>query len=314
MGNRPTSIDEVHEDLYLESSSNSLLNDNSHSDTADTVIQLEESDEVIPQNNQNHNGAIDDDTLNHLLGQAGFFNDIITYNENHNVRRLVNSFEDEMFGLEMDDGELAMDSDPDVLDVLEHVSFPVNLNGDKLKVVISEDNSVHLIGILDAVESCEVEIKIGEQKSKKLRFQSGIDQELDYDTGLELEDKEIPVLIMVSTSDKSQITSCTLFVNTDGGYITVDKQVITMEGEAYNTYEIYGMSSTKEETEECVICLTEQRDTIVIPCRHFCVCHGCAEVLKYQSNKCPICRAQTSTMVQILSDSKQQNSTDSLVM
>jgi hypothetical protein len=48
-------------------------------------------------------------------------------------------------------------------------------------------------------------------------------------------------------------------------------------------------------TRECVICMADDRDTLVLPCRHMCLCKSCAEVLRGQSNKCPICR-QGSTM------------------
>lgn len=41
---------------------------------------------------------------------------------------------------------------------------------------------------------------------------------------------------------------------------------------------------------ECVICLTQRRDTLFLPCRHMCLCLPCAESLCLHSDKCPICR------------------------
>jgi hypothetical protein len=41
---------------------------------------------------------------------------------------------------------------------------------------------------------------------------------------------------------------------------------------------------------ECVICMSETRDTLILPCRHLCLCKMCANNLKIQSNNCPICR------------------------
>jgi hypothetical protein len=41
---------------------------------------------------------------------------------------------------------------------------------------------------------------------------------------------------------------------------------------------------------ECVICLTEPRDTTVLPCRHMCLCAACAQQLRFNTNKCPVCR------------------------
>ena len=45
---------------------------------------------------------------------------------------------------------------------------------------------------------------------------------------------------------------------------------------------------------ECVICFSEKIDTIIMPCRHMCLCISCTISLqksgKPQNRKCPICR------------------------
>lgn len=62
---------------------------------------------------------------------------------------------------------------------------------------------------------------------------------------------------------------------------------------------------------ECVICLTVERDTIVLPCRHLCLCAECAESLRSRVDKCPICRESCQGLLQVrLID--QGNSVDSL--
>lgn len=45
-----------------------------------------------------------------------------------------------------------------------------------------------------------------------------------------------------------------------------------------------------ENTFECVICMSEERDTMLLPCRHLCLCGSCAQSLRYQASSCPICR------------------------
>jgi hypothetical protein len=58
--------------------------------------------------------------------------------------------------------------------------------------------------------------------------------------------------------------------------------------------------------------MSESRDTLVLPCRHLCLCNPCAEVLRYQvafvlaltvsdpqANKCPICRANFHSLLQL---------------
>ncbi len=50
---------------------------------------------------------------------------------------------------------------------------------------------------------------------------------------------------------------------------------------------------------ECVICMSAPRDTTALPCRHMCMCHGCASALKTQTNKCPICRNEIESLLHI---------------
>ena len=37
----------------------------------------------------------------------------------------------------------------------------------------------------------------------------------------------------------------------------------------------------------------------VLPCRHMCLCTDCADVIRHQSNKCPICRQPVQSLLQI---------------
>ena len=52
--------------------------------------------------------------------------------------------------------------------------------------------------------------------------------------------------------------------------------------------DIFGVSDYTT-SPECVACLTEPRDTILLPCRHLCVCSSCFELLTL--DRCPVCRA-----------------------
>ncbi|RKP18840.1 hypothetical protein ROZALSC1DRAFT_22837 [Rozella allomycis CSF55] len=76
-------------------------------------------------------------------------------------------------------------------------------------------------------------------------------------------------------------------------------------GKKYLLLEIYGcpnydndMNTTTNTstdslgtTRECIICMSEEKSVIVLPCRHLCLCGDCAEQLRSQSHKCPICRS-----------------------
>ena len=48
------------------------------------------------------------------------------------------------------------------------------------------------------------------------------------------------------------------------------------------------------EAEKCVACMEDPRDTILLPCRHLCVCAGCFELLT-PLDRCPVCRAAFSS-------------------
>ncbi|XP_073829361.1 mahogunin ring finger 1 [Musca autumnalis] len=88
------------------------------------------------------------------------------------------------------------------------------------------------------------------------------------------------------------------------------KQKIFVDGLCYLLQEIYGIenkainkSSIDEDLDdhgsECVICMSETRDTLILPCRHLCLCYSCADSLRYQANCCPICRAPFRALLQI---------------
>uniref|UniRef100_A0AAY4CR57 E3 ubiquitin-protein ligase n=1 Tax=Denticeps clupeoides TaxID=299321 RepID=A0AAY4CR57_9TELE len=54
-----------------------------------------------------------------------------------------------------------------------------------------------------------------------------------------------------------------------------------------------------DNSNECVVCLSDLRDTLILPCRHLCLCNSCADTLRYQANNCPICRLPFRALLQI---------------
>nr|GEY57739.1 probable E3 ubiquitin-protein ligase LOG2 [Tanacetum cinerariifolium] len=105
----------------------------------------------------------------------------------------------------------------------------------------------------------------------------------------------------------SQITNV-VFEKVKGEYkVRVVKQILWVNGTRYELQEIYGIGNSVDGGEfdgndpgkECVICLSEPRDTTVLPCRHMCLCNGCAKVLRFQTNKCPICRQPFERLLEI---------------
>jgi hypothetical protein len=75
----------------------------------------------------------------------------------------------------------------------------------------------------------------------------------------------------------SQTTQAVIEKKDDGDYrVRVVKQIIWVNGTRYELQEIYGIENSgpssgfddSDTGKECVICLSEPRDTTVLPCRH----------------------------------------------
>uniref|UniRef100_A0A7N8XYJ9 E3 ubiquitin-protein ligase n=1 Tax=Mastacembelus armatus TaxID=205130 RepID=A0A7N8XYJ9_9TELE len=87
---------------------------------------------------------------------------------------------------------------------------------------------------------------------------------------------------------------------------------LIVDGVSYLLQEIYGIENKYNSQEskvaddeisdnsaECVVCLSDVRDTLILPCRHLCLCNACADTLRYQANCCPICRLPFRALLQI---------------
>jgi len=112
----------------------------------------------------------------------------------------------------------------------------------------------------------------------------------------------------------SQTTFATLVRPAEPGGawgLKILQQSIVYNGNVYELQEIYGIEKAAPipagmeddaeaaEGRECVICMCEPRDTMVLPCRHMCLCAECAQALRLQTNKCPLCRHAVESFLQI---------------
>jgi hypothetical protein len=79
------------------------------------------------------------------------------------------------------------------------------------------------------------------------------------------------------------------------------KQNVVINGYQYPMQEVYGLAElgskdhdNEDAQQPCVVCLTDPRNTVVLPCQHLCCCEECAAQLqigaKMRGDKCPICR------------------------
>ncbi|KAL4240040.1 hypothetical protein ACF0H5_000835 [Mactra antiquata] len=131
---------------------------------------------------------------------------------------------------------------------------------------------------------------------------------------------EMPMVILCTAEDDdgSQHAHMTFAViersSLDGCYVIKPlKQKQFVHGLCYLLQEIYGIENKTEKIKdddgddddledsgaECVICMSDMRDTLILPCRHLCLCSTCAESLRYQASSCPICRSPFRALLQI---------------
>lgn len=83
---------------------------------------------------------------------------------------------------------------------------------------------------------------------------------------------------LVSGSLNSQITQAIFEKEKGEFHVRVVKQILWVDKKRYELQEIYGIANSVESDlegndpgKECVICLSEPRDTTVLPCRHMVI-------------------------------------------
>lgn len=78
-------------------------------------------------------------------------------------------------------------------------------------------------------------------------------------------------------------------------------QKLMDENNAFYLSEVFSNSRDAEDVSECDICLERQKDSIIIPCFHMCLCNVCANIMRGQYNsRCPICRTPVKSLVNLV--------------
>lgn len=93
------------------------------------------------------------------------------------------------------------------------------------------------------------------------------------------EGSKVDVLNASSHAPHAQITQAVLEKKGDGNFqVKVIKQILSIDGARYELREIFGISDSDETAisdvdsgKECIICLTEDKNTAVLPCRHMVI-------------------------------------------
>ena len=212
---------------------------------------------------------------------------------------------------------------------LESILVTVNLVRSPIKLAKAEDGWT-LTCYTDGLTPFRVEAWINGQIRASTEQNIGMASECALPLDIEEDDSCFKMMIVLRSKETPstvlsqgkmlsgvQINELAVCQNRDKtGYdVKIEKQKIIIANYEMDLYEIYGQPHHivhKEEVpgcsnglssyfsasnndlpgfnRECVICLSQRRDTLFLPCRHMCICLPCAESLCLQSDKCPICR------------------------
>uniref|UniRef100_A0A8C9U2N6 E3 ubiquitin-protein ligase n=1 Tax=Scleropages formosus TaxID=113540 RepID=A0A8C9U2N6_SCLFO len=143
--------------------------------------------------------------------------------------------------------------------------------------------------------------------SFKIDFSEWKEEELSFDL-----DRGIFPMVIQAVVDEGDGRLFETPGHVDGSFsVKPLKQKQIVDRVSYLLQEIYGIENkNNQETKqlddengdnsnECVVCLSDLRDTLILPCRHLCLCNSCADTLRYQANNCPICRLPFRALLQI---------------
>ena len=139
---------------------------------------------------------------------------------------------------------------------------------------------------VDKADSCK----------RKIEFSSLRDVE-SSDVGIsttDLDDDE--------KNDYAKIDFGLYFLEESNGSVQANSFVVGVDGAIFSPTEMFGLSSDSSANQEdedaggeCLICLTDPKEVLLLPCKHFCVCSDCFVHL----DKCPVCRASFDKYVVI---------------
>lgn len=92
--------------------------------------------------------------------------------------------------------------------------------------------------------------------------------------------------------------------------VRVLKQIVLINGLPFEIKTIYGMTEEHDaqegevkvdvhdtESKECLVCLDVEKDTVIMPCGHLCICQTCGKDLIKSKYTCPVCRGHIQSLI-----------------
>lgn len=144
------------------------------------------------------------------------------------------------------------------------------------------------------------------------------EKDLFYQTGSTTYPVVVHIVAETESSSQHSLATYAQFEKSNSGVYSLKPliQKANINGLNFVLKEIFGIEKKEENRDadessnfgdfdddndntECVVCMSSAKDTMALPCRHLCLCNPCADVLRFQANKCPICRAPFHSLLQI---------------
>eukprot|EP00055_Hartaetosiga_balthica_P015666 m.94454 g.94454 ORF g.94454 m.94454 type:complete len:483 (-) comp8922_c0_seq22:3438-4886(-) len=233
------------------------------------------------------------------------------------LRALVNVQRDSINLTRHYNGETALDE--------YHVSFVLDADcpcevtiGYFVEELVSNNNDIsykHYKGGYKTYQSNTIEEGFNIVFSEPMFVVKGLSQESDFEHHVIGQSMHFPLVIQVTAlaakAKHSQVTYCSFTKSGESFGLQFIAQKLNIDGVSYLMREIYGLDkheithsdgdddSDMDEEGECVVCLCNPIDSLVLPCRHMCLCGTCAGSLRDQSTNCPICRKPFYAILQI---------------
>jgi hypothetical protein len=212
--------------------------------------------------------------------------------------------------------------------VTQGIILPVNIDKSSLTINKKSETELEIVGKLDSNVSCRIYGQSDSWKEKCLgsSHSDGLGQDfsLIIPNFASFGPKAIELIVSELTEKDSttkhnkegkfsnpfycpdQYTKISLTRNESGMvFLKAEDQYIKLRNKNFSLLEIFGkpLSSIRSNTSsptsycsdglsnrECIVCMSEVKDTIVLPCRHMCLCSECADTIRGRSDKCPLCR------------------------
>lgn len=220
--------------------------------------------------------------------------------------------------------------------VTQGVILPVNIDKSSLSVLKRNELELEITGKADSNVPCQITSVSDSWKQKYVgsTLQEGLGQEFSIvvpnfasfgPKSVELQISELneseSTAMKYNKEGKfanpyyvtEQFTKISLSRNENGSILLkAEDQYIKLRNKNFSLLEIFGKplssirSSASSPTSycsdglsnrECIVCMSEVKDTIVLPCRHMCLCSECANTIRGRSDKCPLCRQGKTTRI-----------------